>query len=146
MSHRSQGWAVFVFVAVVAGVAFWGHAGDLRPPAGPVAPTMKTLDQLSAQIAALQAPVKQVVRGVIPFPKDQREASQTLSSAVNPAKSVVMLSDAVATAPPVSSDPNWGTRTGACVTSLTGSQITIRVDASVLLAPAEVSYQVIEYN
>ncbi len=135
-----------VACGVVAAVgAIWVRAGDLRPPAGPIAPTMKTLDQISAQIAALQAPIRQVVRGVIQVPKDQREASAVFAPAVNPARCVVLLSDSVATGINSSYTANIA-RTGACVASLTATQVTIRVDSCITMVPMEVGYQIIEYN
>ncbi len=145
MTRSTRPAIVAACLFVSAGAALWVYAGNLTPPAGPVTPTMKTLDQLSAQITALQAPVKQVVRGVLTFPKDQREVSQTLAAAVNPARSVVMLDNAVATAQPIS-DPNFVVRNGACLVSLSGSQITVRVDANIASVGVEVSYQIIEYN
>ena len=69
-----------------------------------------------------RAPVKRVVRGVIDFAQGTEEVTQTFSPSVDPAKSVVTLSN------------------------LTATQITVRADASISLMPAKVSYQIIEYN
>src|SRR5437867_3744962 len=80
-------------------VALLARAGQLSPPAGAISPTMKTLDEISAQISTIQAgsgaaPVKRVVRGVIDFNQGDQELSQTFAPAVDPAKSVVTLSNA----------------------------------------------------
>jgi len=37
--------------ASVLGVVIWAYAGDLNPPAGPITPTMKTLDEVEPRIA-----------------------------------------------------------------------------------------------
>jgi len=49
ISVRSFGTAVFV--VAVMGMVLWVNAGDLNPPAGPVAPTMKTLAQVEPRTA-----------------------------------------------------------------------------------------------
>ena len=46
MSRRAT-----VAAAAVIGLGFFAIAGDLTPPAGPVAPTMKTLDEVEPRTA-----------------------------------------------------------------------------------------------
>ena len=121
-----------------------GKAGNLEPNAPPQ-PTMVTLSQLSAQIAALSSPVEKVVRGLITFQNGQPvEQYQDFSPAVDPNRCVVLLSDAVATEHTASDYPAWLGRTGACLINLTDSQITVRVEDH--QAEQKVSYQIIEYK
>ncbi len=120
-----------------------GKAGSLEPGAAP-APTMVTLDQLSAQIQALSSPVEKVVRGLITFQNGDFVEQQDFLPAVDPNRCVVLLSDAVATAHPTTTEDAWIARTGACVVDLTDSQITVRVEP--LPAEQKVSYQIIEYK
>jgi hypothetical protein len=152
MERRRFGLAACAIAIAMVATALYVNAGSLTPPAGSVAPTMKTLDQLSSEIAAVQSAVaalpggiKRVVRGVIDVQKDTLVGNQTFSPAVDPAKSLVTLSDAVATANPLN-DPNWSARQGTCLLSLTTTQITVRVDVSNNTAPMQVSYQIVEYN
>jgi len=136
-----------VLLIATIGITLYVNAGSLTPPAGPVAPTMRTLDQLSAEIAAIQAGggIKRVIRGVIDVPKDQMEETQTFSPSVDPAKCIVTLSEPVATLAPSSVDVLF-LRNGACVMSLQPSALTVRVDSSNLKSPMKVGYQIIEYN
>jgi hypothetical protein len=121
-----------------------GKAGDLEP-AAPPQPTMVTLGELSAQIAALSSPVEKVVRGVITFENCQPvEQYQDFSPAVDPNRCVVLLSDAVATEHTTVDHPDWLARTGACLINLTSSQITVRVENH--QTDQKVSYQIIEYK
>jgi len=149
MARSRLALAASVLAVATIGTALYVNAGSLTPPAGPVAPTMKTLDQLSAEIAAIQSGggIKRVVRGVVDIPKDMFEATQAFSPAVDPAKSVVVLSDSVSlTTPPSGTDPNWASRQGACVMSLTSTAITVRADINNANAAVKISYQIIEYN
>ncbi len=141
------------------GLVLWANAGDLNPPAGPVGPTMKTLDQLSAEHAQLASAiaaipggggggggVKQVVRGVVSLPAGQFEVSQDFSPSINPAKSVVVLSDAILLTPFSGSQTYVSTRNGACLINLTSTTVTVRIDDASPSGVRQVSYQIIEYN
>lgn len=120
-----------------------GKAGNLEPNAPPE-PTMVTLGQISAQIEALSSPVKKVVRGVITIQKDETTGLDNLSSPVDPNGSVVLLSDAVASEHSNADYPDWLGRTGACLISLTETQITVEVEDHQV--EQKVSYQIIEYK
>ena len=135
------------FLLFITFTVITGKAGNLEPTASPQ-PTMVTLDQISAQIAALSSPIEKVVRGVITFPESTYggvgvELSQSFSPAVDPNRSVVMLSPTVASEHPIA-DGSWIARTGACLIELTETQITVRVEP--LPAVKKVSYQIIEYK
>ncbi len=123
---------------------FTGKAGSLEPYGAP-GPTMVTLGQLSAQIQALSSPVKKVVRGVITFTKYQTAGIDDLSSPVDPNRCVVLLSDAVASNHDGTVEPqSWLARTGACLGSLTETQISVQTE--MLATEQKVSYQIIEYK
>jgi hypothetical protein len=147
MESKKRDVLLTVILTALLFTAFYcltGKAGSLEPYAAPQ-PTMVTLDQISAQIAELSSPVKKVVRGVITFAKGQGvESTQTFSPAVDPARSVVLLSDAVVLDPDSTTDDNWIFRSGACLINLTDTQITVRVEAHA--ANQKVSYQIVEYK
>lgn len=135
-------------VILLAGLFFMvfssltGRAGSLEPAAAPQ-PTMVTLEELSSQIQSVSCPVEKVVRGVVTFPySSSAEQSQVFLPSVDPNRCVVLLSDAVATSHPTTDD-SWVSRTGACLSGLSSSEITILVEGQ----PCEqkVSYQIIEY-
>lgn len=154
-SHRIGGFIV-VGLAVCLGLVLWARAGDLNPPAGPVAPTMKTLDQLSAEHAQLASAiagisvgsggVKQVVHGCIEFPGSVFEASATFSPEINPSKSVVVLGEPVLKTYFTSTTNALSPRNGACLVDLTSTTITVRVDDVPPSTIRQMSYQIIEYN
>lgn len=154
MKSHSLHIATPVLVLGVVGIVIWANAGDLNPPPGPVGPTMKTIDELSAEhaqlaadIAALQgaiaSPIKQVIRGVIIVPMNMNTQSQTFSPPVNPSKCMVILSDAVWDPVAAYYTRDWP-RNGAALDSLTASQITVSVENGPV--PMKVAYQIIEYN
>lgn len=129
-------------------------AGQLSPPSGPVAPTMKSLDDLSAEHAAILAAigggsggagggVKRVIHGLLDFPAGTYTVSQAISPAINPAKAQVVLDPSVYIN--VSSATYTAARTGGCVTELTAEQITVMIDNTSNFT-RKVSYQIIEYN
>jgi hypothetical protein len=147
----------FIVAGLVAclGVVLWAKAGDLNPPAGPVAPTMKTLDQLSAEHAQLASAIagisggggiKQVVHGRIDLASGVFEGEATISPDINPSKSVVTLSDAVIVNTAGTYTNTLGARNGACLMDLTASVIKVRVDETGASGIRRVSYQIIEYN
>ncbi len=156
MSLHRIGGSIVAGLAVCLGLVLWANAGDLNPPAGPVTPTMKTLDQLSAEHAQLASAiagisgggggVKQVVHGCIEFASGTFEASATFSPEINPSKSVAVLSDSVVKTLLNSTMNQLTTRNGACVVGLTSTTITIRVDDAPPSSVRQVSYQIIEYN
>lgn len=135
--------------AILAGLSVWARGGELNPPPGPVAPTMKTLDELSAQISSIQvaaggAPIKRVIHGMMTFPLAEREKTQSFSPSVNPAKSVVILSPAVHTGATGGTNALLA-RNGACLIELTADSITVAVDAHTQFIQ-QVSFQIVEYN
>ena len=149
MRYPRSNFSVIVCLMILLVGVWFARAGTLTPPAGPIAPTMKTLDDLSAQISGISGGaggggIKQVIRGVVTYPLSQEELSQDLSATINPAKSIVLLSPACATDYNATTAAMAG-RNGACVTNLMASQISIRVETSVRVAPMKVSYQIIEY-
>lgn len=147
MKSKEKNVLVIVVLTTLLFIAFdcfTGKAGNLEPNAPPQ-PTMVTLSQLSAQIGAMSSPVEKVVRGLITFPyPGNTEQSQGFSPAVDPNRSVVLLSDAVATEHTTPDSPDWLGRTGACLTNLTETQITVEVEDH--QAGQKVSYQIIEYK
>ena len=146
MPNRFLRFTLPVCLAIVAVGGWFATAGTLTPPPGPIAPTMKTLDEISTQISQIPAgSIKRVIRGVIPFQIDQEELSQPFNPTIDPTKSVVTLSPTCA-GDYLPTTAAMASRTGACVIDLTSSQITIRVDAVVRVVPLKVSYQIIEYN
>lgn len=147
MERHTHRLAVPIAVIVVTGAVLWVRAGSLTPPAGPVAPTMRTLDQISADIAALpSASIKRVTHGYVEYPRDTLVATQTISPAIDPARSIVTLGPTVATGQPTSFSNTMFSRSGACVVSLTATTITIKVDVVNASFPLAVSYQIVEYN
>jgi hypothetical protein len=154
-SHRIGGFIV-VGLAVCLGLVLWARAGDLNPPAGPVAPTMKTLDQLSTEHAQLASSIaaigggggiKGIIRGVVTFNDNEWEVSQAFNPAIDPTRSLVVLDNAVMTMNVSTNVTNAAkARNGACLVNLTSSSITIRIDQTGPIAVHRVSYQIIEYN
>lgn len=149
MMRRGSG-STLIVAALIGLLVMWARAGSLTPPAGSVAPTMKTLDEISTQISSIQvaggaAPIKRVIRGVLDFPAGTNEVTQGFSPNVDPAKSVVTLSSACALGFPVASNAFYS-RSGTCVINLTSSQLTIRVDAGANVVDSKVSFQIVEYN
>ncbi|MGQ9652090.1 MAG: hypothetical protein ACUVXJ_18475 [Phycisphaerae bacterium] len=157
MQRRHVFSAVPVIIMILLGAVLWVQAGDLNPPSGPVSPTMKTLDQLSAEHAQLASAiagipggggggVKQVVRGVIELAGGVFEASATFSPEINPSKSVVVLSDSVVRQLVSGAANQLSNRNGTCLVDLTSTTITVRVDDAPPTTIRQVSYQIIEYN
>jgi hypothetical protein len=138
---------VIAVMAVVCVLAMFncldGLAGNLEPE-GPPGPTMVTLGQLSEQIQALSTPVNTVVRGVVTFDDNVMVMSDTLSRAVDPNKSVVLLSEAVTTERRTADYPEWVGRTGTVLVSLSANEITIRTEQ--MPVGQQVSYQIVEYK
>lgn len=146
MKSKEKNVLVIVVLTALFFVAFdcfTGKAGSLEPNAPPQ-PTMVTLGEISTQIETLSSPVEKVVRGVITINKDEATGFENFSPAVDPNRSVVLLSDAVATEHTTPDFPDWLGRTGACLTELTGDQITVQVEQQQV--DQKVSYQIIEYK
>lgn len=146
---RYSGRIVTVFT-LLAIPAAWLGAGQLTPPPGPVAPTMKTLDDLSAEHAAIRASmgggsggIKRIVRGVVSFAAGEREASVTLPAQIVPDKSLVVLECVIY----VMGNPSQtatAARAGACVDALTTDTMNVSIDYQ-LSVPRKLAYQIIEY-
>ena len=148
MKSKEKNVLVIVVLTALFFIAFdcfTGKAGSLEPNASPQ-PTMATLGQISAQIEAMSPPVEKVVRGVITFPYNgDKELTQDFSPAVDPNRSVVLLSGSVAF--DRNTDPSydkWLARTSSCLINLTETQITVEVEDH--QAGQKVSYQIIEYK
>ena len=149
---------VSMAVMVLLGVVLWAQAGDVNPPPGPVAPTMKTLDQLSGEHAQLASAiagvgggggggVNRVVQGVVDFPSGSLDdVTKTFSPEIDPSKSVVVLSDAVIGSASGGTMNNLTPRNGSCLVALTSSSLTVGIDVGPPTAPRRVSYQIIEYK
>jgi hypothetical protein len=122
-----------------------GTAGNLEPNAPPGS-TMVTLGQLSSQIAAISSPVEKVIRGVITLDANDVavESIQNLSSTIDPNRSVVMLSDAIAS-DHSGTATSWMARNGACLVALTPTAITVRAEG-LHATTQKVSYQIIVYK
>lgn len=153
MTIRSGGWVAAAFVAGVLTVGVLSRAGDLNPPAGPVAPTMKTLAELSdehaalsAQMAALSpAGLKRVVRGVVTLEIGQYVASKPLGATINPERSIVHLNDAVIVHVDGSFNTNLHIRNASSLVSLTTDEITVRTDLQNGVR-RDIAYQIVEYE
>lgn len=146
MGTKEKDVLLIVIPAALLFTAFYsltGKAGNLEPYAAPQ-PTMVTLDQLSTQIAELSSPVKKVVRGVITFERNESVELDIFSPAVDPNRSVVLLSDAVVFERDSNPDDKWVSRCGACLIELIETQITVRIETHD--AKQKVSYQIIEYK
>ena len=146
MESKEKDVLLIVIAAALLFTAFYcftGKAGSLEPYAAPQ-PTMVTLSEISNQIEMLSSPVKQVVKGVITFEDDITSETQTFTPTVDPNRCVVLISDVVSSELPTTDDNAWLSRTGACLSSLTDSEITILAEPHP--AVRNVSYQIIEYK
>lgn len=56
MRSSHAAFAIMASAAAIAAASYLARAGDLNPPAGPVSPTMLTLEDLGAQLAAASTP------------------------------------------------------------------------------------------
>jgi len=146
METKQKSAKVVASVLALAGLAvfsLFAVGGSLQPTAPP-GPTMKTLDEISNEIGQ-SSPIKTVVRGVIEYTWDQSTTqSQDFSPAVDPNKSIVYLSDAVGQLVG-SIVGDTIARNGACLISLTESEITVEVDQQGQF-DQKVSYQIVEYK
>ncbi len=132
-----------VFLLVFLIIAAINQAGILEPNSPP-GPTMKTLDDISAEISQ-NSPIKKVVRGVIEYTWDQSTVqNQSFSPPVDPNKSVVYLSEAMGY-PVGGITESTISRNGACLISLTDSEITVEVEPHGQFNQ-KVSYQILEYK
>jgi len=130
-------------LAGLAAIFLPAYAGDLEPNAPP-APTMKTLDEISAEISQ-SSPINNVIHGVIEYTWDQPAVKQqAFSPPVDPNKCVVYLSEAVGNIAGTITESTIS-RNGACLISLTDSAITVEVEPHGQFNQ-KVSYQIVEYK
>lgn len=140
-------------VPIILIVAAIVTAGQLSPPAGPVAPTMKSLADLSAEHAAIQAAIgsggggggaiKRVIRGTMTFDSGTHEATADIAPPLDPAKSVVLPMTVVYTGTSGSAGTTLHARNGVCA-ELTEGQLRVFLDAQPSLN-RKLAYQIVEY-
>ena len=148
---RQPSATALVSIAAVVAIAWCATAGPLTPPEGPVTPTMKTLDEISAQITALseslgsRGGVKRVIRGTTTYTRNSNPVQTlTFSPTINPEKSVAQAT--CCSTEYVNTNPPANARNAVCVTDLTETSITVQVDKVLVTTPLLVSYQIIEYE